>query len=171
VLGDLGMVAHHLVSLATVAYALGQPCGHMYMMWVLFSEVTTPFINLKFLLEYWGMKSSIWYGINGLIILLGWLAGRIYLFGAYFAHVYKHRRETSVLSYAGLFVLLVLPTIISALNLLWFWKIVRGVLKFFVGPKKKAGAAGTAAAAATPGKKGTAAAAAAKTPNGTKKKN
>lgn len=33
------MVVHHLISLWTVYYALSRPFGHMYMMWVLASEV------------------------------------------------------------------------------------------------------------------------------------
>lgn len=39
------------------------------------------------------------------------------------------REQTKMLPPVGLFVLLVLPTIISALNVLWFWKICRGVFK------------------------------------------
>lgn len=53
-------------------------------------QVTTPFINAKFILEYMGLKAHPLYSINGLVIFLGWIAGRLYLFGSYFAKVSRH---------------------------------------------------------------------------------
>ena len=38
-LGDKGMIMHHITSMFTAGYAMMYPYGHMYMMWVLFSEV------------------------------------------------------------------------------------------------------------------------------------
>ena len=76
-----------------------------------------------------GLKSHPIFGLNGLMIFLGWIVGRLLLFAGYFYHVYLHWEETKIVPPVGMFVLLVLPLIVSVLNVVWFTKIWKGVMK------------------------------------------
>ncbi|KAF2290337.1 hypothetical protein GH714_011152 [Hevea brasiliensis] len=72
-LGGLEYVLHHGLSMYSIFLSLISGQGQMYILMVLFSEATTPFVNLRWYLDVAGRKSSKMYVCNGVLLFLGWL--------------------------------------------------------------------------------------------------
>ncbi|KAF3445018.1 hypothetical protein FNV43_RR14711 [Rhamnella rubrinervis] len=128
-LGGLEYVAHHLISVASLTYAMLTGEGQLYTYMVLISETTTPGINLRWYLDTAGMKRSRTYLVNGVVIFFSWLVARILLFIYLFYHVYLHYDQVSQMHTYGLLLVLVVPVVLSGMNLMWFWKIFKGLKK------------------------------------------
>lgn len=128
-LGGMEYLVHHLLSLAAVTYAMLTGEGQLYVYMVLLSEATTPGINLRWYLDVAGLKKSKVYLINGFMMVLVWLVARILLFIYLFYHIYVHRDQVEQVSSFGIFLLCVVPVVLAVMNLVWFWKIVKGLKK------------------------------------------
>ncbi|XP_052736750.1 uncharacterized protein LOC108337122 isoform X4 [Vigna angularis] len=77
-LGGLEYVLHHGLSIGSITLSLLSGQVHIYILMVLFSESTTPFVNLRWYLDIAGLKSSKLYIWNGISLFLGWLQGFSY---------------------------------------------------------------------------------------------
>ncbi|KAE8694368.1 TRAM protein [Hibiscus syriacus] len=128
-LGRMEYVIHHFLSIAAVAYSVLTGEGQLYTFMVLISETTTPGINLRWYLDTAGMKRSRAYLINGVVIFVTWLVARVLLFMYLFYHVYLHYDQVKQLHSYGLLLILVVPFVLSIMNLMWFGKIIRGLRK------------------------------------------
>ncbi|KAB1222146.1 Transmembrane protein 56-B [Morella rubra] len=128
-LGGMEYVIHHSLSGVAVAYSMFSGEGQLYTFMILISEITTPEINMRWFLDTAGMKRSILYLINGVLILFAWLAARIVLFGYMFYHVYLHYDQVIQLHPFGYFLVFVVPSGLAIMNLIWFGKILRGLKK------------------------------------------
>ncbi|KAL5177835.1 Transmembrane protein 56-B [Glycine soja] len=147
-LGGYEYVIHHLFSLVAVAYAMLTGEGQLYTFMVLISETTTPGINLRWYLDVAGMKKSKAYLINGVVIFISWLVSqlfeihthiykiecthnvaRILLFIYMFYHVYLHFDEVEQMHTFGQILVIVVPLVLSVMNLVWFAKIIKGLRK------------------------------------------
>lgn len=128
-LGGLEYVVHHLLSIVAVAYAMSTGEGQLYTYMVLISETTTPGINLRWYLDTAGMKRSRAYVINGFVIFVAWLVARIILFIYLFYHGYLHYDQIKQLHSFGLFLVSVVPLVLTVMNLMWFGKIFKGLKK------------------------------------------
>ncbi|XP_065847480.1 uncharacterized protein [Euphorbia lathyris] len=74
-LGGLEYVLHHGLSMYSIILALYSGQAQIYILMVLFTESTTPFVNLRWYLDVAGQKSSFLYVCNGVLLFLGWLQG------------------------------------------------------------------------------------------------
>ncbi|KAI3910250.1 hypothetical protein MKW92_041928 [Papaver armeniacum] len=84
--------------------------GQIYILMVLFSECTTPLVNLRWYLDLAGQKDSKLYMFNGIAMFcLGWIFLFIYLFVTYF-------------SIGLLQLVLRFHQFLSVMNAYWFWK-------------------------------------------------
>lgn len=128
-LGGLEYIVHHSLSGVAVAYSMFSGEGQLYTYMVLISEVTTPEINLRWFLDTAGLKRSNAYLINGIVIFFAWLVARILLFVYMFYHVYLHYDQVIQMHIFGYFLVFVVPSVLAALNLMWFGKILKGVRK------------------------------------------
>lgn len=128
-LGGMEYVLHHLLSMSALVYAMLFGEGQFYVYLVLISETTTPSINLRWYLDAVGLRRSKAYVVNGVVIFFTWLVARILLFMYLFYHLITHYDQVKQLPPLGYGLVLVTPTVISALNLMWFAKITRGMLK------------------------------------------
>ncbi|RYR27536.1 hypothetical protein Ahy_B01g051554 isoform D [Arachis hypogaea] len=165
---------------------------------VLFTESTTPFVNLRWHLDVSGLKSSKLYIWNGVALFFGWLVlsehtfhlnssstilirlqkiARIILFIFFFLHMYNHFDEASILLCypssmekccvlivlrtpsqlytlqtcdgsvydakvkqifpLGYYSVLTVPAMLAMMNIYWFWKIARGMVKTLAKAKAK----------------------------------
>ncbi len=50
-MGGFEMLLHHIGSLASVTAAIVTGHGHMHALWMLVTEFTTPFINMRWWLD------------------------------------------------------------------------------------------------------------------------
>ncbi|GAB4847799.1 hypothetical protein Ancab_026862 [Ancistrocladus abbreviatus] len=128
-LGGMEYVLHHFLSMTALAYSMFTGLGQLYPFMALISEATTPGINLRWYLDAVGLKRSKAYMVNGVVIFLTWLVARIILFAYTFYHIYLHYNQIKQLPRFGLFLILIAPFVLAILNLMWFGKITRGMLK------------------------------------------
>ncbi|KAI3457680.1 hypothetical protein Pfo_014343 [Paulownia fortunei] len=128
-LGGLEYVIHHLLSLVGVTYAMLTGEAQIYTYMVLISEATTPWINLRWYLNAAGMKRSRAYIINGVVIFLAWLVARILLFIYLFYHAYLYYDQVKQVHTIGVLLVLLIPAVLSVMNLIWFCKIFKGLKK------------------------------------------
>ncbi|XP_048629935.1 TLC domain-containing protein 4-like isoform X2 [Brassica napus] len=128
-LGGSEYIFHHCLSGVAVAYSLFSGEAQLYTYMVLLSEVTTPEINLRWYLDISCLKRSKAYLINGVAIFLAWLTARILLFVNMFYHVYVHYDQVAMMHPFGYLLVFVVPVALSVMNLMWFGKIVKGLMK------------------------------------------
>ncbi|EFJ49061.1 hypothetical protein VOLCADRAFT_104498 [Volvox carteri f. nagariensis] len=132
-MGGSAMVVHHLGSLASVLSASWWGDGHCLTLWMLSTELTTPFIALRFLLDKAGLKSHPVYVVNGIAILISWTVARLLNFVPFFSVVWQHRADIPLLKPVSQVLLVVFPVILAGLNCYWYTKIVRGAIKLRTG--------------------------------------
>uniref|UniRef100_A0A453FSY4 TLC domain-containing protein n=1 Tax=Aegilops tauschii subsp. strangulata TaxID=200361 RepID=A0A453FSY4_AEGTS len=72
-LGGKEFLLHHGLSMYAICLALFSGKAHMYILMVLFTEATTPFVNLRWYLDVAGQKDHNLYLYNGLAMFVGWL--------------------------------------------------------------------------------------------------
>ncbi|XP_045824116.1 TLC domain-containing protein 4-B isoform X1 [Trifolium pratense] len=128
-LGGLEYVLHHGLSLFSIIQSLLIGQAQIYILMVLFTESTTPFVNLRWYLDTAGLKSSKLYIWNGIALFFGWLVARIFLFIFLFTHMWTHFDEVKQVVPLGFYSLLVVPSVLAVMNLFWFWKIAKGMVK------------------------------------------
>lgn len=67
--GGPEMALHHVAALTSVAAAAFQGQAHAYTLALLATECTTPFVNLRFLLDKGGWRDHPLYALNGFLLL------------------------------------------------------------------------------------------------------
>ncbi|KAI5058660.1 hypothetical protein GOP47_0026830 [Adiantum capillus-veneris] len=130
-LGGKEYIVHHGLSMVSLALPVYSGEGSFYVYMMLLSESTTPFVNLRWYLSIAGLKNSRVYVINGVLLFLGWMVARILLFVFFFIHLYNHYDQVQRMSAPAYYCLLVVPPCFAILNLAWFIKVIRGLLKTF----------------------------------------
>ncbi|GFZ13382.1 TRAM, LAG1 and CLN8 (TLC) lipid-sensing domain containing protein [Actinidia rufa] len=71
-------VLHHGLSMFSIFLSLVSGQGLVYIIMVLFTESTTPFVNLRWYLDIAGQKNSKLYVCNGVALFFGWLAADVH---------------------------------------------------------------------------------------------
>jgi len=117
------------------AHAAQVRCMHVYLMMVLMSEMTTPFVNLRWLLDKAGLKHLKLYTVNGLMLLLAWGVARVVLFVPFYLHVFQNWATVREIPLHALVLLVGVPLLLFCLNLIWFLKIARGAYKLVTAAK------------------------------------
>ncbi|XP_047312232.1 TLC domain-containing protein 4-B [Impatiens glandulifera] len=128
-LGGLEYVVHHGLSMFSIFLSLLSGQGQIYILMVLFTETTTPFVNLRWYLDNLGLKNSSLYIWNGVALFFGWLVARILLLIFFFYHMFRHFDQVKTIFPLGFYSLLIVPSVLSMMNLFWFWKITKGMVK------------------------------------------
>ncbi|KAK9079845.1 hypothetical protein SSX86_001518 [Deinandra increscens subsp. villosa] len=129
-LGGLEYLLHHGLSLFAIVQSLLSGQVQFYILIVLFTEITTPFVNLRWYLDVAGKKNSTLYLLNGVAMFVGWLVARVILFVFFFYHIYTHFDQVKLVYYPmGYYTLLTIPPMLAVMNLFWFWKIAKGMMK------------------------------------------
>ncbi|GFP98747.1 transmembrane protein 56-b [Phtheirospermum japonicum] len=126
---DLSMILYHYPALGGIDLSLLSGQAQMYILMVLFTEITTPFVNLRWYLDVAGLKNSKMYIYNGVALFFGWLVARIILFVILFYHMFTHFDEVKLVFPLGFYSVVAAPPVVSLMNLFWFWKIAKGMVK------------------------------------------
>ncbi|KAJ9565179.1 hypothetical protein OSB04_001145, partial [Centaurea solstitialis] len=126
-LGGLEYILHHGLSMFAIMQSVLNGEAQFYIFMVLFTESTTPFVNIRWYLDVAGMKASKLYVWNGIAMFLGWLVARILLFAFFFYHVYTHLDEMKQLHKTAYYSLHIIPPMLAVMNLYWFYKITKGM--------------------------------------------
>ena len=143
-----------------------RPFANYYGINFVLYELSTPFLNVHWFLDKFGMTGSTVQWVNGILLLASFFASRL-VWGVYqsvhiYRDVYTAWRSQGVLSDACATVFADLQsggvaniplacrqlptwlglfyvganTALTVLNVLWFWKMIAAVRKRFDGPKK-----------------------------------
>ncbi|KAG6401337.1 hypothetical protein SASPL_138190 [Salvia splendens] len=72
-LGGIEYILHHGLSMFSIVQSLLSGQAQFYIFIVLFTEITTPFVNLRWHLDVAGLKNSKLYIYNGVALFIGWL--------------------------------------------------------------------------------------------------
>ena len=80
-----------------------------------------------------GLKAAPIYTINGICMFLSWFAGRILLFMWFFCHMWQHRLLIADLRQDVQLLIARVPVLLFVLNVFWFGKIVKGLMKLLQG--------------------------------------
>ncbi|XP_066307301.1 uncharacterized protein [Miscanthus floridulus] len=129
-----GALLYHGLSMYAIGLALLSGKAHMYILMVLFTEVTTPFVNLRWYLDvaaFAGQKTCNLYLYNGVALFVGCLIARIILFIYMFTHMYFHFDQARSIFTLGFYSLVAVPSAVAVMNVFWFWKILKGMVKTF----------------------------------------
>ncbi|KAL0458985.1 UNVERIFIED_CONTAM: TLC domain-containing protein 4-B [Sesamum latifolium] len=136
-LGGMEYVVHHGLSMFSIIQSLLCSQAQIYILMVLFTESTTPFVNLRWYLDVAGLKNSKLYIYNGVALFFGWLAARIIIFLFFFYHMFIHFDQVKKVVPLGFYSLLTIPPTMAMMNVFWFMKIARGTLKVLSKAKHK----------------------------------
>lgn len=128
-LGGFEYILHHGLSLLSIVQSLVSGQAQIYILMVLFSEITTPFVNLRWYLDVANLKNSKLYLFNGVALFFGWLVARVILFIYFFYHMFIHFDQVKKVYPIGFYTLLTVPPVLTMMNLLWFTKIAKGMVK------------------------------------------
>nr|XP_043609794.1 TLC domain-containing protein 4-B-like [Erigeron canadensis] len=128
-LGGFEFVLHHGLSMFAIGQALLSGQVQFYILIVFITEITTPFVNLRWYLDVAGKKNSTFYLLNGVALFAGWLVARIILFIFFFYHMFTHFYQVKQIYAMGFYSVLTIPSVLAFMNLFWFWKILRGLIK------------------------------------------
>ena len=79
------------------------------------------------------------YTLNGVCLAVSWLLVRILLFLWFFVHAWNHRAETAQLRGPAILLITIVPALLFGLNVFWFTKILRGVVKLLSGQLRQVG--------------------------------
>jgi hypothetical protein len=150
-IGSKEICIHHAVALLSLVVCAQVDGMHMYLLLVLLSELTTPLVNLRWMLDKAGLRHLQLYTVNGLLLMLAWGVGRVALFIPFYLHVLQHWSEIITAPMHAIVLLIGVPALLFMLNTIWFVKIVKGAYKLVFPPpahRAAAAAAGAFAAAA-----------------------
>nr|XP_043637580.1 TLC domain-containing protein 4-like [Erigeron canadensis] len=128
-LGGLEYVLHHGLSMFAIMQSIISGESEFYIFLVLLTESTTPFVNLRWYYDVAGMKSSKLYLWNGIAMFFGWLVARVILFGFFFYHMYNHIDQVRQVHTATFYGLHIIPPVLAIMNLFWFYKIAKGMVR------------------------------------------
>jgi hypothetical protein len=94
------MLLHHVGGILALMTALTTSKCHFYGLLLLSTEITTPFICLRWYMDKAGRCGTQLFLLNGVCIIMGWLLSRILLFVYIFVHMWEHWGEISGMSLA-----------------------------------------------------------------------
>jgi hypothetical protein len=136
-MGGYGMLLHHAA--ATIAILIATIYNSFQLILLLFAltEITTPFINMRTFLLVMGMEDSIWYALNGICVLLGFLGVRFSLVFAIPWILYSQMERFLSVPLFLQFATVTFYITMSCLNTFWTWKIMTGLVKLLFSKVSK----------------------------------
>lgn len=78
------MALHHVAALSSVLVSALSGQGHAYTLLLLATELTTPLVNARWVMDKSGMRAHPVYVINGIAMAGTWLAVRVLFLAMYF---------------------------------------------------------------------------------------
>uniref|UniRef100_A0A8C3IKJ6 TLC domain-containing protein n=1 Tax=Chrysemys picta bellii TaxID=8478 RepID=A0A8C3IKJ6_CHRPI len=139
-LGDSLFVCHHLVALYAYGYVLSRGVLPYFANFRLLSELSTPFVNLRWFFDTVGQPRSSWFVLaNGLAMTVVFFLVRIAVIPSYYARVlaWYGTPEYARLGLAVQVAWIVPSLALEVLNLVWMYKIVRGFYRAFCRPRER----------------------------------
>lgn len=133
----LGIALHHLVTIGAYVQCLTKQYLAYFANYKLLAEASTVFLNLRWALVLLGRKDSQLYFYNGLALTSSFFLSRILMVPFFYVMVYNtiftdlYKEAVSLVE--SIF-WMSLSIVLDILNVMWFHKLVRGILKYLHPP-------------------------------------
>lgn len=99
-------------------------------------ELSTPFVNMRWFLDKCGLRSHLLYIINGVLMILVFFVARIVLTSYFlFEALVLHPDQYHTLPTPWLVSLMSSVVLLAAINIMWFGKMIRGLLRTLKGTR------------------------------------
>lgn len=140
----LPFLIHATVGFSGAFYIIVSNYGAGYLMWVSFTEISTPFLQIRWILLEYGYKDSILSVLNGLCLVSAFTLARIIVGIPVLAHMTYHMQTTQVgkMNVYSRTILSIACVALGCLNLNWgliLWtNFIKTVRKFVGGGGKHA---------------------------------
>jgi hypothetical protein len=136
-LGDIDAIVHHLIFAAASYIASTHYLFCIPFCWLIVGELSTPFLNIRALLKHYNKYQTCTAKLNDLVFFVTFALTRVVLYGL---GVYNMIQDWDTIStihpaYAAIFLF---TAILGGymLNLIWFYKICRGLVKMCFAKKQ-----------------------------------
>ncbi|KAI9326718.1 TLC domain-containing protein [Obelidium mucronatum] len=128
----------HGISAFTVFFLGYKPFLFYYGAVFVMYELSTPFLNIHWMCDKLGLTGSTLQLVNGIVLLFVFFGARI-VFGLYasFDLFYELYSKADIIPVERAVVLFVLNSILNALNLFWFYKMIDSVRRRFAPSSTK----------------------------------
>lgn len=139
--GDKLLLLHHAVVAVSVVWAQALQVGTFYLCALCVNEVSTIPLNLRYVMLYSDMQNTVWYTINGAVLLLTFLVFRVLAIGFILGHVISGWRDHTIYgvfekkpeAYTLVLMLTVLLSVHFMVNMIWFLQVAkhakRGIMR------------------------------------------
>ncbi|KAL8570034.1 hypothetical protein ACOMHN_036311 [Nucella lapillus] len=130
-LGQAGYYFHHAASVFAYYYAMCYAVMPFFANFRLLAEISTSFLNMRWFFLVMGTpKTSRRFLLNGVLLLVTFLLCRVLAIPAYWRHVHVASLHPAFSRLGHIPVILVITCVVlDTLNVYWFYKLLRGVLK------------------------------------------
>lgn len=142
---DWSVVVHHVLILTAWTAGLAFGWCTLYLGGLLINELSTPFINQRYILKHKGLTDSRAYVINGYLLIGSFLLFRIIACAAVVLHIGFAWLEIGVRQgqmwtlpsehIAALLLLSIAAGVHMGINGWWFWRIIHTAMRYHSRPK------------------------------------
>lgn len=144
---DFKILFHHIISIIGLVAACITGWFHYNVCFMLITESTTFFVMNRWWLDKLNMKHTKIYFYNGILMLISWFFARVYIFPLYFTKMYfsfdaileeLHKIDSGrhfLLISFGCFLAVFNAIVMCALNLTWFFMMLKGTMKMLYNNK------------------------------------
>ena len=132
-LGAADMLVHHVVAFSAFSICLQNGYLTYFVNLRLIAELSTPFLNVRWLLATIGAKNSLVYYYNGLIFTAIFFLCRVAIIPYHYYILYVMTQTDTYKMAVGNVIHVVWLTvcvIIDTLDVVWFYKLIRGLRKY-----------------------------------------
>ncbi|EGG16173.1 TRAM [Cavenderia fasciculata] len=142
---DIPTLTHHLMALLLYYWGKTSLYCHFVLISFMFTEITTPCVNIRWFLLRTKKGESKAYIVNGMMMAFGFLIARVvYITASVGGALYKHYSVAVNLPSYIFWGTYVGYTIINVLNVYWAFLIWRGLLRAVLGKKSTRSSASSA---------------------------
>ena len=132
---DIGAMIHHSIFIGVTQFVLSGTFFRKPFAWLSLTELSTPFLHMRWVLAATGNKTSNSYFLNSLGFALTFLSTRSIGYGLGLFDVWKNRESWGVIS--GLWWVVGGLHLAYLLNLFWSFKVGSALVRTIVGSKKQ----------------------------------
>lgn len=133
---DYMMCIHHGMGILGLSTSTTTGLASGTLIFFLTTEITTPFMNLRWFLYQSGLRDNIFYYANGLFGTLLWFVFRVLIIPYYYYLFYNQFETFQTLRPLLYHQCYLYAFTLNSLNLIWFYKIMNGLLSVLFGKKK-----------------------------------
>uniref|UniRef100_H2Y8T4 TLC domain-containing protein n=1 Tax=Ciona savignyi TaxID=51511 RepID=H2Y8T4_CIOSA len=125
-----GSVLHHLVVVVCFSYsAIWGCCTHFTIVRTI-AEMSTPFVNMRWTFAMCEMKNTKYFVYNGIMMVVTFFLSRILMMPYVYLRLYQLRNTQDFQRLAFIGYAIILGLMVDCLNIYWFARMLRGMIKY-----------------------------------------